>query len=223
MSGCIRFESEGLARLEEGLDLDEHFDDCGDCRRAREAYERIKQNLGSIGDDEEPGGDWRTRVRERIESRAKRRRTRIRAAAAFLTAAAVLVALVIVRDAGSPEPLTITVNVEEADGTLLRGEQARPGDRLVIAATVPEAQEVELRVYRDDHELVLSCSSGPPCERSEKTLNASLILPAVGEYQTVLFVSSKPLSVGDGSLDKDAGRALEAGASVRLGAVVTVR
>jgi hypothetical protein len=117
----------------------------------------------------------------------------------------------------------ITVAVEPGKGPVRRGVEAQPGDRLVLRATTGGARHAELRVYRNDVDLVFRCSEATPCERSGRTVSATVVLETVGTYQPLLLTSVSPLPAPTaGSLDADAGSALEAGAQVELGEEVTV-
>jgi hypothetical protein len=137
--------------------------------------------------------------------------------------AAGIVATVALRFGPLAPPAGLQVAVEPGPG-VRRGAEAQPGDRLLLEARSGGGAQAELRVYRDDHELVLRCSTQPPCRRRGDTLRATLTLPAVGTYQPLLLLSDQPLPAPTaGGLDADAGVALEAGARVELGEAVRVR
>lgn len=59
---CDRFEREGILRIERGLSLDTHFDECPTCDAARHKYESILAALPSAQPDVAPLHDWQSRV-----------------------------------------------------------------------------------------------------------------------------------------------------------------
>lgn len=220
---CDRFEREGLAALERGEKLDPHFASCPDCRAAREGFERLQSSLAALESGAEPAPGWQARVRQRIEERRERRAARWWWLA-VPAAAALLAAILLVRPPSTPEKrLALTVEVI-ADEVVRRGAEAHVGDRLAIQARTGEAKYVELRIYLNDRGPLLTCSTAAPCRRQGDTLEASFVLPSVGNYQTLLFASPSPLPQGStGQLDRDAGRALAAGAEVELARGIAVR
>ena len=114
MSGCSRFETEGVVALEQGQPLDEHFHTCADCQTALAAYERLRRELSSL-DPHEPRAGWEGRVRARIDRPARARTQWRPLAVAGLAAAAVIV--LFVRPAGPPSALPgLVLQVEEGSG-----------------------------------------------------------------------------------------------------------
>ncbi|HSF43423.1 MAG TPA: hypothetical protein VLT87_26730 [Thermoanaerobaculia bacterium] len=223
MTRCDRFETEGVLRLEQGLPLDEHYDTCPDCAAAREAHEHLRAGIAGLGADDEPPPGWQARVWERIEERKERRK---RHGGWFLwmvpaAVAASLAAFLLLRPTPPPPP-SLLARIEAGD-TVRRGEEAQPGDLLRLTATTGEAPYAELRVYRNDAEMVLRCSTAAPCTRQGVHLTATLGLDGVGRYTPLLLYSEKPLPEGGGDLDTDTREALNAGAEVELGADVDVR
>lgn len=219
---CDRFEREGLRQLQEGGPLDSHFDTCPDCLRARDEYQRLVEDLSGLGTGEEPPPQWQARTWARIERRSAARRRRGRwlfwLAPAATVAAAVVVLLL--RPPAAVSPLEVTV---EHGATTSRGATARPGDRMILRAAAGDAAFAELRVYRDDAELVLRCSTEEPCRRRGDTLEAAFVLPAVGSYQPLLLLAEVPVPPPtSGGLDDDADAALAAGVRVELGDEVHV-
>ena len=226
MNRCDRFETEGALRLEQGLPLDDHYETCPDCVAAREAHERLRAGIAGLGADDEPPPGWQARVWERIEERRKQRKRHrgwllwmIPAVAG--AAAAVLVVLFLLRPSPAAPP-SLVAQVEAGD-TVRRGEEAQPGDLLRLTATTGEAPYAELRVYRNDAEMVLRCSTEAPCTRHGTSLTATLVLDGVGRYTPLLLHSEKPLPEGGGDLDTDTREALDAGAEIELGTDVDVR
>lgn len=222
MTRCQRFEQEGVLLVERGEALPEHFATCPDCLAARAAHERLRNALGLVGEEAEPPPGWQGRVWQEIERRrAGRRRPWLWLVPVGLAAALVGLVLVLL-----PRPVpapALTVAVTPGDGPVRRGAEARPGDRLELAATADGSGHAELRVYLNDRELVLACSDRPPCERRGDRLTATLELPGIGRYQPVLLTSEEPIPPPAAGLDADAAAALDEGAEVTLGRQVEVR
>ncbi|MFL6198642.1 MAG: anti-sigma factor family protein [Thermoanaerobaculia bacterium] len=222
-TGCERFENEALLLLEQGQPLDEHFSSCPDCMEARAAYDRLRERISSLGKEDEPAPGWQARVWEKIEQRKERRRrwSPWWIAPVGITALAAMAALFLLWLPGrTPAGLRIEI---EAGTTVRRGAEAHPGDLLRLAATTGGARHSELRVYRNDTELVLRCSAEPPCSLRRGKLTASVVLDGVGRYQPLLLLSKDPLPDVASDLDADTDAALTAGAEVELGPRVVVR
>lgn len=229
MIQCQRFEQEALLLLEQGQPLAEHFSSCPDCLEARAAYDRLRGGLSSLGQEDEPPADWQARVWEEIDRRKERRRRWSPwwfAPVALAAAAGVAALFLIWIPAQKPAGLRIEI---EAGTTVRRGAEAKPGDLLKLAATTGGARHSELRVYRNDTELILRCSTEPPCSRRRGELSASVVLDGIGRYQPLLIFSEEPLPTPPMSpntasdLDSDTDAALNAGADVELGPRIVVR
>jgi hypothetical protein len=217
---CERFEAEALLLLERGVPLDEHFSSCPDCLAARAAYDRLREGISSLGLQEEPPAGWQARVWERIEQRRKRRHAWWPWWIVPALAAATVVFFVVRMPGQGPPGLWVEVEKSE---TVRRGVEAQPGDRLNLRASTGGARHTELRVYRNDAELVLRCSTERPCTRRGRELRASMTLDGVGRYQPLLLYSKDPLPAIASDLESDTSAALAAGADVELGAEVVVR
>jgi hypothetical protein len=215
---CDRFEAEALLRLERGEPLDEHFATCPDCREAQAVYERLRQEIGEM-DMEEPSPGWEARVWQRIGER--RRRPRWAWVLAPIGAAALAATLFF---ALPRTPSTPSLAQEIVGGeTVVRAASAHPGDRLELRVETAGAPYAELRVYRNERELLLRCPGGSSCERDGSEIRASLIFPSAGEYQAVLVLDDEPLAAPGKGLDSDAGAALDRGARIILGDRIAVR
>ena len=235
MSGCDRFETEGLLLLEQGLPLDEHFATCPDCLAARAAYERLRAELAGLGAEDEPPVGWEARVWEQLDNPRERRERRERRRPRWpgwrgwrpwivpvgVGLAASLAALLLIRPPG-PLPPSLRAEVE-AGATVRRGGEAQPGDLLRLTAATGGARHAELRVYRNDTELVLRCSTGRPCTRRGEELSAAVLLDTVGRYQPLLMRAESPLPPPVSDFEKDTSAALAAGADVKLSAEIVVR
>ena len=227
MSACRRFEDEGLLRLKQGLPLDDHFATCPDCLAARAAYERLEKEIAAAGEGIEPPLGWQTRLWAAVEEKKSARRG-LRGWWLLLPAAAALVLAVLLLWPSAPPAarLALAVAVESGTGSVRRGAEAHPGDRLHLRAATGNAEFAELRVYRNNRVLVLRCSTAPPCQWGRGTLEAAFPLPAIGTYQTLLMTSERPLPAlpaDSAGLDADVGKALDAGAQATLGPEVDVR
>lgn len=227
MSRCGRFEAEGLLLLEQGLPLDEHFATCPDCLAARAAHERLRAEIAVLGAEDEPPVGWQARVWERLDQRRERRRPRwlgwIVPAGVGLAAAS-LAALFLIFLIRPPEPRLPSLRVEvQAGATVRRGGEAQPGDLLRLMATTGGARHAELRVYRNDTELVLRCSTDRPCSRQGDEVRAAVLLDTVGRYQPLLLRAERPLPPPVSDLEKDTSAALAAGADVKPGSEIVVR
>jgi hypothetical protein len=228
LSPCGRFEEEGLLLLEQGLPLDEHFATCPDCLAARAAYERLCVEIAALGTEDQPPVGWQAHVWERLDQRRERRRSpwvhwpgwRGWLVPAGVVAAA-LAALLLIRPPGPPPP-SLRVEVE-AGATVRRGGEAQPGSLLRLTAATGGSRHAELRVYRNDTELVLRCSTERPCSRQGDELRAAVLLDTVGRYQPLLMRAESPLPHSVSNLEKDTSAALAAGADVRLGTEIVVR
>jgi len=244
MSACDRFEREGLLQLERGLPLDEHFETCPDCLEARRAHDHLMREVAAMGSDLEPPPQWKARVWEGVEKGASRERwlswarllglragpgERSGSLTRRLAPAAALVVLVIVSVVWLSWPageVSFSVDVSSAQGAVRRGDDAHPGDILQLQATTGDHRYAELRVYFNDNEVVLRCSTEAPCSRDGNSLEATFEMSSMGSYQPVLFLSDNPLPLpleGLGGLDQDVGAALEAGASYELAERISVR
>ncbi len=208
MTNCERFESEALLLLEQGQPLDDHFSSCPDCLAARAAYDRLREQLSKLGEEDEPAADWQARVWERIEQRKKRRWSLWW----FAPVAAAAMAALFLIWIPSQKPAGLRVEIE-AGTTVRRGAEAHPGDLLRLAATTGGARHSELRVYRNETELILRCPKSP----------CFLVLDGIGRYQPLLLLSESPLPAPTSDLETDTGAALDSGAEIEMGSEVVVR
>lgn len=222
MTACDRFEAEAILRLERGLALDEHFTTCPDCLAARAAYDRLREGLASLGEQHQPPARWQERVWRAIEERQRKPRWRWPWIVAPVGLAAALAAFLLVR-LPSPSPASLHLEVVAGGAAVRRGVEAQPGDRLSLEATTGGAQYAELRIYRNDAELVMRCSTEPPCSRHGEELRAAMVVDGVGRYQSLLLFSKNPLPAVVSNLESDTGAALAAGAEIELGPEVVVR
>jgi hypothetical protein len=146
---------------------------------------------------------------------------------AFAAAALVLVAIAVtlsLRLRPSPSLAALHLQLAVLHGTApLRGDSAHPGDRLALEAEVGTEPYAELRVFREDRQLILQC---PPesssCRREGNRLRAEVVLPAVGRYQSFVVASKQPLPPPAGTLVEDTTQLMRAGARLELGEPIRV-
>ncbi len=232
MTDCRRFESEGLEQLEAGLPLAEHFSSCPECVEQRASYEALIRSLGELGAAEHPAADWKQQVRRRLRDRRGEQtqptqplHRRLWPPAALAAAAALAVVVLGPRWSESPE-LALVGRVEQGEVTF-RGESARPGDVLVLDAEGDPNQHLELRLYRNNRQLIARCPSSEinqtVCTASRGRLGLRATAEAVGRYQPVLLQSPEALPPPAGDLEVDLEAILEAGGRVELGDDIIVR
>jgi hypothetical protein len=217
MTACERFEEEGLLRLEQGLPLDAHFASCPDCQAARQSYERLKSELASL-DPAEPPARLEERVWNSIsKKKVARRPLRVYLFPALgLAAAAMLVIFLLpptIQQSGSPAlAVDFRAGSNSVRSVVAPGSPVPPGTVLVLDAKPAGARYSDLRVYRNDDQLLLQ-SSG----------STRVLLEVVGRYQAVLFTSNRPIPPPSTSVESDIRAAREAGAEVTLASPITVR
>lgn len=223
MNPCRRFEQEGLLLLERGLPFANHFHTCPDCVQALEAYERLQRELASAGARYRPPAGWQSRVRAAVAAReARRAGWRLRLMIPAGVAAALVLLFLLVPDR-EPMPVALQAEVELGSGAMRRGREPHPGDVLRLRGATGGAPHAEIRVYLNDAELVLRCSTAAPCRRRAESLEASVVLDSIGSYQPVLLVSDRPLPGPVATLDDDAAAAIAAGAHIAMSRQVEVR
>jgi hypothetical protein len=241
MSGCRRFEGEGLELLEAGEPLGEHFTTCPDCRARLSAYEALRKDLAALGGGEEPPAGWRDRVRREVRETGRTaspsfphrpRLGRWWPVPALAAAAAIVFAVTVFRPQGPPEP-ALRASVERGSVAFRGDEAPRPGDTLSLEAEGGRHRRLELRIYRNERELLARCEngsgSGPAdlgsgsCFRDGGRLRLTLTLDAVGRYQPVLLFSAEPLPPPAAGLDADVGAVLRAGGRLEMGDEIVVR
>ncbi len=226
MNACRRFEEEALPVLERGDAPGAHFSSCEDCIRAREQYETLKRELSQVAVDAEPPANWQAGVWQQVDGTHKTNRSRWFTYEAPLAVAAILAWFFVVSPLVGPPTMefpSLTAGVRSGSGLVRRGQDAQPGDVLVLDAEVGPFAHAELRVYLNERELVFSCADEPPCKRSGGKLVAEMVMGTVGVYQPALFLSDSAVAATGEGLDPDAGAVLDTGGEVKLGTRVDVR
>jgi hypothetical protein len=218
---CDRFEREALLELERGHALDPHFASCPDCLAAAGRHRALAEGLRTLAEGEEPPEGWR----ERVWEQAAARRTvgpRWWKSALVPAALAAAAALVLLLPRPAARPVSLDVDVLSGTGAPRRAASAAAGDRLSLHIPVGGRSHAELRLYRNDTDLVLRCSDQPPCRRDRSSLSAEVRLETMGRYQAVVVVSTHPAPPAGNGLDRDSAAALESGAAVFFGREVVV-
>jgi hypothetical protein len=223
MTACSRFEEEGLLLLDEGRALPEHFATCPDCLAARAAHDALRARLAAAATLDQPPAGWQGEVWAAIARRGPRHAWLNWAWLPAALAAAAVVVVVLRPPIAIERPGALTVEVKPGPGAFRGQGEARPGDDLVFRADVDAAVHAELRLYRDDHLLILSCSVEAPCVRRGEVLRARVRLDGAGTYQPLLLLSARPLPPPAGGVEADAREARQGHARVLLGEPILVR
>ena len=224
MNRCELFEDEGVLKLERGVPLESHFDECADCLDARRAYDYLIRELGRLDAETEPSPAWQAGVWSRLaeeRDRPTRQWSRwLMPAGAIAAAAALIVAVWLGR---TPEALSLTAEVHAGRTPVQRGADAHRGDELRVSATIAGQPHAHLRVYFNDSELVADCVAGVSCTRQGDGISMTVALSSVGTYRPVLVVSGGTIPPATGTLDRDAAAAIAASAQIKAGDPVAVR
>jgi hypothetical protein len=219
--GCRRFEEEILPSLIAGEQRGVHLDDCAECRAALAEYEQLTSALARVDAAARPRPDWQARVLAAVARKPQPSRRARWTVALSLSLAAAAMLLIVGRRSGREEP---SIQVEVSHGpSQLRGAagQAAPGDRLLVRAATG-GKSGELRVYRDDRELVARCGRDPVCDGAPRHPRVELRLPSVGRYRVVLVIDPPAQPVSGATMDDDLSALRAAGARVELGPTVEV-
>jgi hypothetical protein len=153
---------------------------------------------------------------------------RLRFAALYPLAAAAIALLAFRATRPADEPPTLVLDI--IAGEPMRGEApsnaglAARGDRLRLRAHFAKAGE--LRVYRDERELLLRCPGEAACvegpEGAGRAVRGEVTLRASGQYRALLVTgASVPVPTGD--FDADWRAAEASGATIATAPPLTVR
>jgi len=103
---------------------------------------------------------------------------------------------------GQPDAVSLSTQIIRTPGSRSGGHttEAALGD--VLRAVVIAAEKGELRIYRDDRDVVVRCPGQAECAQAPERLTAELRLTAPGRYRAVYFrrAASVPST---GTLDGD--------------------
>lgn len=217
-STCNRFEEEALLRREQGLRLDAHFDTCPACDAARASYEQLYDGLRDLGRAHAGRPDWQARVWAGIARRPVRRPGPRLWWIAMPVAAAAAGSFLLLRPPPGPAgpALALALQPTGRDIEATRGDHAKPGDTLAIHILTGGAAQAELRVYRDEHELIVRCTDEPPCTRRGDEITAAVVLGERGRYHVAFLHGAQSLPAPTQQLDQDLVAARAAGAAVNL-------
>lgn len=143
-------------------------------------------------------------------------------AAVWASILAATLGWMVLRPTTVPSKVGLDLQILAGSQAQQRGE-AQPGDVLRLSAGLGDFDYAEVRVYRDDQNLILACSEDPPCRRRGDRIEADVTLDAVGSYQAILAVSDQDLPSAEGSFDRDMGDLFRSGAQIELASEIEVR
>ena len=232
---CNRFEKHGIAILEKGLELEEHYRQCEHCIKAQQAYHALAKIISKTPVSQ-PTPGWQDAVLDEIR---KQNTSTTSAAtpkkllspffgAVAASVAAIAITIVLLSDSRVKQAPLNTLEIEQlqlrllSSGELYRGEQAKIGDRLSIRIRLNQPESAALRVYRDN-QLYYSCGQSQSCNIEEQSLVQSPELSAYGEYKTVVFLDKRFANVPSEDIDNDVLAAIDAGSKVILSETIVVR
>jgi hypothetical protein len=217
---CDLLEREGLLDRDDERAL-RHIEECAECRALLDKHQRIRAAFPRLGAAHGQRPDFEARMLAAIaregEGKPARRRwwgLGLGVAAAAAVAAALLFLLM---DRSAPQVAGLRIEVM-AGGAATRTTMHQVGDILDIHASAGGAAHAELRVYRNDTDLVLHCPSAADarCTRRDHALAARLVLDAMGRYQVLWLTSDTRLPGPGSSLEHDVARAARDGARHEL-------
>jgi hypothetical protein len=182
---------------------------------------RIEQALSQLGSEHVPPEGWEARVLAATQKRKPRARW-LWSVPPVVVLALIVVWLIVPRGDDQPAPRRLDITLADgADAGAGRAMSAapdaegavtvhgHPGQRLHAEASGGRGFR-SIWIYRDAS-LVMACPGGASCQVSADKVVAELTLQA-GAYEILELVSRLPLPLPMGALDRDLGRALEAGA-----------
>lgn len=228
---CRRYSAELDERGEVSAETELHAAGCASCSRVAHDQRRLLDALQNTGRGQPPPGDWQARVVARTDRPPARplRASRVVAVALPLVLAAAAVLLVrLPRSPRGDGIVTLTTSVVPRANSGYRGSGV-PGDALEVRATVG-SRRAELRLYRNNRELVLRCAGPPACVRDKETLSLRYPTTARGQYRAALIVDATPTRTASdwtalapaGSLDADVEQLTAGGADVRVAAPIEI-
>lgn len=219
-TACDRFEREGLLRQEQGEPPDAHDDDCETCRSERAVYAELQTAFKQLPNVSAPAG-WQDRV---FSSISESSRPAGKVSRWFFGFAAVAAAAVVVWHVRTPSigPLAVRQEVVATDASR-RSDSAAVGDTIRAVANGGRGQLREIRLYRNDKDLVGRCpSTENECIVDGATTELRIKLTSPGRYRSMAVVGPGPIPAPGKSLDDDAREASKAGASVEISAAIDV-
>jgi hypothetical protein len=174
-----------------------------------DAYRRVAALIAALPDDASPAG-WQDEVmallppRDQLAPR-RSRRAAWAAATAAIAAAAALVLWLQIKPPPPPPREPIASRIVPGGGVRGLGEiSAALGDLLVFDAAATAGGE--LRIYRDDREVVVRCPGDAACGAGPDRIAAVLRVTAPGQYRAVYLPppsSGGAVRAPTGTLDGD--------------------
>jgi hypothetical protein len=201
------------------LPLPSAFDEAGGQAEGEDPLERALGELPSLA----PPEGWRAEVFEAIdrEERASARRRMLYSIMPFAAAAIALLSWRRLSPAPQGAPV---IGLEIVPGEVARGGAVALGDTLRARAQLTGAGE--LRVYRDEGEIVLRCPGDAGCregrEGGQRSLLGELRLAAPGRYDVVV-VSGEGVPASAGRFADDLRAAQGSGAQITKEPPLNVR
>lgn len=178
-------------RIVERMERGEPIESAGEAA-VRARYERLAQQIAQTP-DVEPPPDLLARVLAGVRAAPPPRRAVWRRPHAWLAGgvafAAAAVLLAWCTGAAPPAGDALAVQVI-ASGTHRGSGSAAVGDRL-IARVSAGSGAVELRVYRDDREVVLRCPGDAGCRREGDALVGEVVVSEPGRYRIVRLAAAR--------------------------------
>ena len=225
MSDCTRFEDEGLAALERGEELDDHFKTCEDCVEAQHKYNRLKTLLTESRSADSPAEGWENEVLAAIrESENDEPSYGISKWYGSIAASIAVIGIVTMLfwQTGAPPPGSSLQVSLVAGESVYRGSNGKIGDRLEVTVQAGDAAHKLIRVYRDDRLFSACAPSQTNCVIAEDLSSATVVISAIGEYRVLLLQSDQQVQGFTGQLDADVQLARTLGAKVEISDVITV-
>jgi len=236
---CHRYEREAPGdAIPDGLAR--HIATCTDCQAERARFEKLGGLIRAARARIEVPAELRERLLARVgEKPASRPAASPRPArpwrqgaawgwAAALTAAAAVALWLKVRPSGPTSPglglAEIGLTSKVSPRAAMRGDGVNRGDLWLLHGQSTNGLARQLRVYRDDLNLVARCPGdpAPACTESSSGIDLSMVLTP-GRYQAIWLVSASAPIPPARSLDGDAGAAGSAGLSYQLSDELRVR
>jgi len=227
---CNRFEEQGLLSLERGEQLDDHYQQCADCRESIRAY-RTLETLIAENCDTKPQAGWQDAVLREIhqqDTSAVRPSNRPWFAAIAAGVATIGIATIFLSDSSltkAPNESLLASSLELSvipANESYRGNDAKIGDSLSLKMRVEKPESMVLRLYRDNKEY-FSCGLEQPCDFVSQTLEQDVLLNAYGEYQAVIYLDKTLVNVPSEDIDKDVLVAVDSKSDIVISDSVVVR
>jgi hypothetical protein len=219
-SDCDRFDREILPRVIAGEAPGAHVQECARCRDALAAHEALVHAVSIQQAEARPRPDWQARVLADVARGSTATRHPWRWSWWLGAATTALVVLLVFWRTQDGDNVSLSLDVRHQGGVRAGGQLA-PGDVLVVHASTA-GRPADLRVYRDERDLVFRCGVETPCRRARRGLAAEIKLPSVGRFRVLLVLDPPARALPGLSLDEDLRVLRDAGARVEVSGPVQV-